>query len=64
MEKRFSIYCKNEMAENKDLYWCKTIYQKWDEENYPFKRRAKRIFKKYVEEHKNETRQFFLIEEE
>lgn len=64
MEKKFSIYCKNEIAENKELYWCKTIYQKWGEKDYSFSRRAKRIFKKYVEENKNKTRQFFLIEED
>lgn len=58
-EIKYEIWCKS----NDKIFWCKTIYQKWGEEIIPFKRRAKRVFKKYVEENQNENRKFYLIKD-
>lgn len=60
---KYSIYCKSTLNEKESMFWCKSIYQKWNEEDTPFRRRAKRIFKKYEEQNKKEYRKFYLIEE-
>lgn len=64
----YKIYCKSttkDIYRNPDerLFWCITIYQKWDEEDLAYKRRAKRVFKKYCEKNAAEHRKFFLIED-
>lgn len=59
---KYSIYVRKEGI--KDIFWVKAIYQKWCEEDTPYKRRAKREFKKFQEQHKQEGRTFILIDEE
>ena len=61
--KEYQIWCKSTINNEEKMFWCKSIYQKWDEEDYPYKRRAKRIFKLYSESNKAENRKFYLLEE-
>lgn len=65
MEKIFEIWCRTTNDRNeKVMFWCKSIYQRWSEEDLAFRRRAKRTFNKYLKEHQKEGREFHLIERE
>lgn len=60
---RFEIWCKSKDDTGKDvMILCKIIYQKWNEELLPLKRRAKRIFKKYESKNQKEGRKFYLLQ--
>lgn len=56
---KYSIYLRSSFS--KSYIWVKTIYQKWDEDDIPYKRRVKRTFKKWAEKHPDSK--YILVEE-
>lgn len=61
MTEKFEIWCKSTNETETRMIQCKTIYQKWGEEDTSFKRRAKREFKKYSEKNAADHRKFYLL---
>lgn len=64
MTEKFEIWCKSTNGTETKMFWCKTIYQKWGEEDLSFIRRSKREYKKYAEKNAAKHRKFYLLSDQ